>query len=373
MAAPLRTAVIGLGLAGRTFHVPHLAASSDFEITVLCQRSSALGADFAVLAPRARVVHDALEAARAPDVDLVVVATPDRTHFEIAAAALRAGKHVLVDKPLTSTLQQAAELFAIARECGGKLACMPYQNRRYCSDFATVRSLLEARRLGELVEFESHYDRFRPEVRQLWKELDRGALDNLGPHVIDQALLLFGEPTRVCADERALPPRAVTDDAFELQLFYDGAAPGRITGTCAPPRWRCVLKSTMLAPANELKFVLHGSEASFVKSGLDGQEAALGAGGPVLPADGENWAVEPATFAGVLTSGRSGAAETVPSVYTSYVRFYSAFAAALRAPEPLRAQEVSPEMALLLLRVIETARRSSASGRVEPLVPVPDI
>ena len=373
MAAPLRTAVIGLGLAGRTFHVPHLAASSDFEITVLCQRSSALGADFAVLAPRARVVHDALEAARAPDVDLVVVATPDRTHFEIAAAALRAGKHVLVDKPLTSTLQQAAELFAIARECGGKLACMPYQNRRYCSDFATVRSLLEARRLGELVEFESHYDRFRPEVRQLWKELDRGALDNLGPHVIDQALLLFGEPTRGWADVRALRPGAVTDDAFELQLFYDGAAPGRITGTCAPPRWRCVLKSTMLAPANELKFVLHGSEASFVKSGLDGQEAALGAGGPVLPADGENWAVEPATFAGVLTSGRSGAAETVPSVYTSYVRFYSAFAAALRAPEPLRAQEVSPEMALLLLRVIETARRSSASGRVEPLVPVPDI
>jgi scyllo-inositol 2-dehydrogenase (NADP+) len=129
----------------------------------------------------------------------------------------------------------------------------------------------------------------------------------------------------------------------------------------------------MLAPANELKFVLHGSEASFVKSGLDGQEAALGAGGPVLPADGENWAVEPATFAGVLTSGRSGAAETVPSVYTSYVRFYSAFAAALRAPEPLRTQEVLPEMALLLLRVIETARRSSASGRVEPLVPVPDI
>jgi hypothetical protein len=426
----LRACVLGLGLAGRFFHVPHLAHSRDFEVVSVVQRGAldaALAADLAALAPRARVERDALAALAAPDVDVVVVATPDATHAELAAAALRAGKHVLVDKPLVQTLGQAAALFALARsrEGGaGRLACMPYQNRRHCGDFMAVVDVLRARRVGELVEFASHYDRFRPAVRPIWKELDRGALDNLGPHVVDQALLLFGEPARVFADIRALRAGAVTDDAFELQLFYDGGADAdaaseaaaggaatdaaavsgaaldaaaatgaaaadaaiaasaggaraparrrrrRIDGLFAPPRWRCVLKSTMLAAANELKFVLHGTEGSFVKSGLDGQEAMLCAGGPVLP-DGESYGVEPAHLAGTLTLASGAAASTVATPRGTYATMYAAFAAACRSPGALEAQEVPPAMALLLLRVLETARISAASGRVERLVEEP--
>ena len=406
----LRACVLGLGLAGRFFHVPHLAHSRDFEVVAVVQRGAldaALAADLAALAPRARVERDALAALAAPDVDVVVVATPDATHAELAAAALRAGKHVLVDKPLVQTLAQAAALFALARsrEGGaGRLACMPYQNRRHCGDFMAVTDVLRARRVGELVEFASHYDRFRPAVRPIWKELDRGALDNLGPHIVDQALLLFGEPVRVFADIRALRAGAVTDDAFELQLFYDGgidevvaeeaAAVGaatdaaaadsaggvhapasrrrrrRIEGLFAPPRWRSVLKSTMLAAANELKFVLHGTSGSFVKSGLDGQEAVLCAGGPVLP-DGEGYGVEPAHLAGTLTPASGAAASTVATPRGTYAAMYTAFAAACRSPGALEAQEVPPAMALLLMRVLETARKSAASGRVERLVEEP--
>jgi len=371
---PLRTCVLGLGLAGRFFHVPHLAAlPALFDITVVSQRGPcepALLADLAVLAPRARLERDALAALASPDVDLVVVATPDATHLALALAALRAGKHVLIDKPLVQSLAQARELFAAARgEAGGRLLCMPYQNRRHCGDFMAVERVLAGGGLGELVEYEAHYSRFRPAVRQLWKELDRGALDNLGPHVVDQALRLFGEPARVWADVRALRDGAVTDDAFELHLFYDGApgAPGRIAGLFPPPRWRAVLRSTMLAAANERKFVLHGTRGSFEKAGLDGQEATLCAGGPVLPT-AAGYGVEPAGLAGTLTLGATGETSAVPTPRGTYATLYESLARAAAAERPLDAQEVSPDVATLLLRVLETARASAASGRVEALV-----
>jgi scyllo-inositol 2-dehydrogenase (NADP+) len=390
-ARRLRAAVLGLGLAGRFFHVPHLAASPDFELVVCVQRSelgTALAADLAALAPRARLERDAAAALAAEDVDVVVIATPDATHFALAAEALRRGKHVLVDKPLVQTLAQAAALYALARgEARGRLCCMPYQNRRHCGDFLAVQQVLSEGTLGALVEYRAAYDRYRPEPRRIWKELDRGALDNLGPHVIDQALLLFGEPTRVLADVRALRAGAVTDDAFELQLFYDtgnaaasGAAAGgsasaparrRIAGLVAPPRWRAVLSSSMLCAANERKFVLHGLDGSFEKSGLDGQEAMLCAGGPVRPDSAPGYGVEPPHLAGTLTLGATGASSTVPTPFGSYATMYSRFARAARSAEPLAEQEVPPEMAILLLRVIETARLSAASGRIEPLIEEP--
>ena len=367
---PLRAAVVGLGLAGRFFHVPHLAANPNYEVTVLCQRAPVADADLAALAPRARVVHSVEEVIAAADVDVVVVASPDATHFDFASRALAAGKHVLVDKPFAQSLAQAAALLAQAARAGR--ACMPYQNRRHCADFATVAALLAGGRLGELVEYTAHYDRFRPAVRSIWKELDRGALDNLGPHVVDQAVLLFGEPERVWADVRALRDGSPQDDFFELHLFYAAARAGRLPGLVAPPRSKAVLRSTMLAAANDLKFVIHGLAGSFVKSGLDGQEAALCAGGPVAPpADGGALWEEPEAFFGMLTTA-AGAVEAVPSLRgVSYSAMYDAFAASCRAPAPLAAQEVGPAQALLTMRVIETARLSAASGRVEPLVAVP--
>ena len=368
-APRIRVAVLGLGLAGRFFHVPHFAASADFEVTVLCSRGARslaepLAAELRVLCPRARLETDALAAVRAADVDLVVIATPDSTHAALASAALAASKHVLVDKPMVPTLAQAAALLAEA--AAARRVCMPYQNRRHCGDFVTVESLLRARRLGALIEYEAHFSRFRPVVRPVWKEVDRGALDNLGPHLIDQALLLFGPPARVWADVRALRDGAASDDAFELHLFYAKGAAG---GLVPPPRWRAVLRSTMLAAANAETYTLHGTEGSFQKAGLDGQEAALCAGGPVLPTTAPGYGEEPAKWHGRLTLA-SSATEVIPTLRASFAALYDGLAKTIRSGDFLSA-EIPPQMSLLLLRVLETARKSAASGAIEALIDEP--
>jgi scyllo-inositol 2-dehydrogenase (NADP+) len=371
----LRVAVIGLGLAGRTFHIPHLVASGDFDIKVLCARSElseSLIADLSLLCPHARLEKNGLTAILSVDVDVVVIATPDATHAALGMAALRAGKHVLIDKPLTQTLEEAQALLHFAAGGpGGRLCCMPYQNRRYCGDFVTVKELLEAHKIGDVVEYEAHYNRYRPQVRQIWKELDRGSLANLGPHVIDQALLLFGEPTRVWACIKELRDGAITDDAFEIQLFYDHdkttpTGKQRLPGLITPPKWRVVLRSTMLAADNEEMFIIHGTKGSFKKCGLDGQEAFLSSGGPVLPT-ATGYGIEAAKDHGKLTHS-DGTIEMIPTAFASYATLYSKFAIAARSQHPLASQEISPQMAILLMRVMATARKSSVSGNTEMLI-----
>lgn len=376
------TALVGTGLAGRYFHAPHIAVHDAFDIVALLQRSSVLTAedDWMQLAPNARLVHSIAEIATLSDAELVVIASPDATHFEFAKACLQGGKHVLIDKPMAQTVAQAYELLSIA--AASKLLCMPFQNRRYDGDFLTVAKLLKAGSLGRLVEYEAHFDRCRPSIPSGWKERERGTLANLGPHLIDQAVYLFGEPTHVQADIGILRKGGTADDYCQIELFYCDATsplsasapvpPARLPGLVAPPR-KSILKSSVLAPDNDLRYVLHGTGGSFVKRGLDGQEAALcTAGRVVLPGTAsDGWGVEDAEKHGVLIksdpiTGAVLSRETVTTEPGSYLRLYDTVAEALQSDDPSAAQSVSALQAMATMHIIELARVSAAEGRRVP-------
>jgi scyllo-inositol 2-dehydrogenase (NADP+) len=316
----LKVALIGRGLGGTAFHMPLIRALSELELFVVA------GA------------VDAVSAAVTPVVDLVVISSPNRTHFPLAEAALKAGKHVVIDKPFTVSVEEADTLIALARERGRMLAA--FHNRRWDGDFLTVKKVLP--RLGELKLFEAHWDRFRTDIRPGWKDAadgGAGTLNDLGPHLIDQALLLFGMPEAVSADLAAQREGAALDDYFSLTLHY--------------PRMRAVLGASTLVMDPRPRFALHGTGGSFVKYGLDPQEAALKAGADPRAA-GED---VPEHFGTLTTRGGS---ERVPTEAGHYLAFYEGVVAAIRdgAPPP-----VDPADARDGLRIIELARRSAEEGR----------
>ncbi|WP_010543401.1 oxidoreductase [Sphingomonas elodea] len=332
----IRTGLIGFGLGGTAFHAPLIAAVDGLELAaVATSRAEALAAAYPgvpATTPEALIAD--------PAIDLVVISTPNATHFPLAQAALAAGKHVVIDKPLTPAASEADALIALARQQGRLL--VPFHNRRWDSDFLTVRRLVESGRLGEILLFEAHWDRFRPDLAQAWKEAPGGGqLLDLGPHMLDQVLVLFGMPEAVRADVVGQRGNSAVDDYFELTLFY-GAR-------------RVVLASSRMIAAPRPRFSIHGRGGSFVKFGLDPQEAAMRAGGSV--GDPRHGAEDPAQF-GVLTLP-DGSQETIPSERGDYTRFYAGVAAAIRdgAAAPVAAGD-----ALDGLRLIEAARRSAEEG-----------
>jgi scyllo-inositol 2-dehydrogenase (NADP+) len=316
----LKVALIGRGLGGTAFHMPLIRASSELELFVVAGAA------------------DAVRAAVTPVVDLVVISSPNRTHFPLAEAALKAGKHVVIDKPFTVSVAEADALIALARERGRMLTA--FHNRRWDGDFLTVRKILP--RLGEVKLFEAHWDRFRREIRPGWKDAadgGAGTLNDLGPHLIDQALLLFGMPEAVSADVAAQREGATVDDYFSLTL-HDGGM-------------RAVLGASTLVMDPRPRFALHGTGGSFVKYGLDPQEAALKAG-----ADPRSVGNELPEHYGRLTS-ESGS-ERVPTEQGRYLAFYQGVVAAIRDGWP---PPVDPVDARDGLRIIELARRASEEGR----------
>lgn len=271
--------------------------------------------------------------------DLVIVASPNTTHFTIAVQALKAGRHVVVDKPFTVTVDEADELIRIAHERERVLSV--FHNRRWDADFLTLRALLP--RLGEVLLFEAHWDRFRPSIKPGWREQPEpgsGLLSDLGPHLIDQALQLFGMPDALTAEVLSQRPGAQVDDYFDLTLHYSA---------------RCVcLRSSTLVAAPRPRLSVHGTSGSFVKHGLDPQEAQLKSGmNPLDPGFG----VDP--IAGTLTHA-DGSPETVPSRHGNYRAFYEAVADAILngAPPPVRPQDARDGLSLF-----DLARRASAEGR----------
>jgi scyllo-inositol 2-dehydrogenase (NADP+) len=321
---PLKVALIGRGLGGSVFHAPLIRALPALDLVTIAGSA------------------DAAAAAIAPGIDLVVISAPNRTHFPLAAAALEAGKHVVVDKPFTVTVAEADALIALAREKGRMLTI--FHNRRWDGDFLTVKKILP--RLGEVRLFEAHWDRFRGEIRPGWKDAadgGAGTLNDLGPHLIDQALQLFGLPDALSADIRAQREGASVDDYFSLTLHYD-----------AQP---VVLGASTLVMDPRPRFALHGTGGSFVKYGLDPQEAALKAG-----ADPRAAGEEAAEHHGTLTT--EAGAERVPTERGRYLTFYDGVVAAIRdgAPPP-----VDPADAREGLRIIELARRASQEGLRLPL------
>ncbi|WP_225409432.1 oxidoreductase [Stigmatella hybrida] len=332
---PLRVGLIGYGLSGATFHARLLAAEPAFVLDAVSTRNAeAVARDW----PSARVLSvDALLAD--PTLEVAIVTSPNDSHAELARRALQAGKHVVVEKPFTLDSGEALQLGALARERGLCLAV--FHNRRWDGDFLTVSQLLAQGRLGTLYSFESHFDRLRPQVKKRWKEdavPGGGLLWDLGAHLIDQALQLFGLPESVMADLGLQRPGAQAVDWFHLLLRY-----GEL---------RVILRSGSVVHEPWPRFVLHGEADAFVKYGLDPQEEQLKAG--LLPG-APGWGAEPPERHGRLSQGGS-----VPTAPGSYGRFYGQLAAAIAGQGPV---PVTAESAAEVIRVIEAAQRSASEGR----------
>lgn len=360
MSEPIRVAVLGFGLAGRVFHCPFVSAIPGLELAAIVQRK---GDEAAEAYPQARVLRSADDALADQTIDLVVVGTPNETHETLALAALRAGKHVVVDKPMAASSAGAATLIRAARDAGKQL--FPFHNRRWDGDFLTIRTLLAEGRLGRLAAVHSQWDRFRPVPRaHTWKEADNdanGLLQDLGPHLLDQALALFGLPQRLTASVRREREGTKIEDAFDILLEFDRPA---AAGTAAHTlRYTC--GSTMIAADAAPRFRVNGTSGSYSKCGVDPQEAHLVADGRHPPRFGSSvpWISEPEAAWGTLTLAAEPAnrpAEltraTLPTQEGDYRFFYAGVRDAIlgAAPAPVGALD-----AWRVARLIELARESS--------------
>ncbi len=343
MTSPLKIGLMGYGFAGQTFHAPVIAHCGRALVAAIATgQPERAAADF----PAAIVVAD-LDALTALDeVECVVIATPNDTHFDLARRALEGGKHVVVDKPVTLTAAEARTLAELARARG--LVFAPFHNRRWDGDFLTVRKLVESGELGRITHYESHFDRFRPLVQQRWREdatRGGGLLYDLGPHLIDQTLALFGAPASVTAVVKTRREHASAPDYVHLLLGYD--------------ELDVVLHASALA-AFSPRFVIDGTRGSYVKNGLDTQEDQLRAG--LRPGN--------AGFAGGneagqlrVLDGENEVTRTLPTVDGDYIGFYRALAASIQDGV---AFPVTPQDAVDVMTVIELAIESAASGRTVP-------
>ena len=331
--------MIGFGFVSKTFHVPLLEATPGYKITAV---SSSRPADVTAVLPDVDVVSDPKLLATHPDVDLIVIASPNETHAPLAELAMRAGRNVVVDKPFTITSEEARHLGAVAKENDVLLSV--FQNRRWDSDFLTVQDAIHRDLLGKIVLFESRIDRYRPEVRDRWREIPgpgAGLLYDLGPHLIDQTLLLFGIPDSVQATLAKQRRGARTDDFFQLVLRY-----GEMVAT---------LGAGSLVSGGSARFTLHGDRASVVKQKPDIQEDQLRAG--VVPG-APDWGLDPVDA--VLYEGATGDTRVLMTARGDQRGYYVALREALlgRAPNP-----VPPEQGATVMAIIEAGLRSDTEGR----------
>ncbi|MER6982784.1 Gfo/Idh/MocA family oxidoreductase [Streptomyces carpinensis] len=352
---PLRVGLVGYGLAGSVFHAPLIAATEglvlDTVVTSNQERQAQARAEF----PDVRLAAGPDELfARADELDLVVVASPNKTHVPLATAALQAGLPVVVDKPVAGTAAEARDLAALAE--GRGLLLSVFQNRRWDNDFLTLRRLIADGELGDVWRFESRFERWRPKPKGGWRESGDpaeigGLLYDLGSHVVDQALVLFGPVTQVYAESVIRRAGAETDDDTFIALTHAGGVRSHLYVSAT---------AAQLGP----RFRVLGSQAGYVKYGLDPQEAALREGARPGP---EGWGREDESLWGRVGAGESpvtGGGRPVPTLPGDYPAYYAAVAAALRegAPNPVTAHE-----AAATLDVLEAARRSARDGVVVQL------
>jgi len=334
MAREIAVGLIGFGYAGATFHAPLLAATPGLAIVrVASSRPEAVRAAL----PGVAVSADSHAVATDDAVELVVIATPNATHVPLATAALRARKHVVVEKPFTLALTEARDLATLAADVDRTL-CV-FGNRRYDSDFLTVRAALEAGELGAVARFVSRIDRYRPVVRDRWREGDgpgAGLLYDLAPHLIDQAVALFGAPDDVRATLARQRPGARSDDAFELELRYGSQL--------------VQLGGSMLTAGGSPRFVVHGDRASLIKAEPDTQETQLRAG---MAPGTRGWGVD--RDDAVLYDGSSGRIRSIAARPGDQRVFYTTLRDALegRGETPVPLVQTIGTMAIL-----EAAHRS---------------
>jgi predicted dehydrogenase len=337
--------LVGFGFAGRVFHAPIISAVPGLRLRAILQRS---GDDAATLYPSAQVVRSMDQLLDISEINVVVIATPNVSHYPLAKQCLLAGRDVVVDKPFTTTYAEAVELVDLAKRLGRFLTV--YQNLRFNGDFRTIRNLVESQSLGRIALYEAHFDRYRSELRPgAWREAadaGSGVFFDLGVHLIDQALLLFGLPEAVTADIRIERSGAVVDDAFDVVLQY--------------PKTRALLRASMLAIAPDLRYLVRGEQAAFVKHGIDPQEAALKRGEVPqkdAPQD-DSWGKEPSDKWGALYTPDADtvAARRIPTTPGDYRLFYANLRDAILGRTTI---EVTPRQILNVMKVLELAQESS--------------
>ena len=340
MSSVLKVGLMGYGLAGATFHAPVIEHCGRATVAAIAtSQAERATADY----PDAAVVPD-FDALIARDgLDCIVIATPNDTHFELAHKALSAGRHVVVDKPVTLSARDARTLADLA--AGRGLLFAPFHNRRWDGDFMTLRTLIESGRLGRITQFESHFDRFRPMVPQRWREeasRGGGLLFDLGPHLIDQALALFGAPRTVAATVKQHRDHAHAPDYVHLQLGYADK--------------EVILHATALAALEPPRFSVHGTRGSYTKNGLDVQEDQLKAG--LRPGDAEFGKNPPGLLREV--DGDHDLRHEFATRDGAYADYYRSLAASILDGKPF---PVSPQDAVDVMTVIELAIQSDAEGR----------
>ncbi len=342
----LRVGLLGYGMSSKTFHAPLVAATPGLElVAVSSSDATKVQADW----PDVRVADDPLAVIGQADVDLIIIPTPNDTHFPLAKAALNAGKHVVVDKPFTVTLSQAYELTALAAAKG--LLLSVFHNRRWDSDFLTVKDLLAQGQLGEVRYFESHFDRFRPQVSQRWREQQgagSGIWYDLGPHLIDQALQLFGNPVAINADLAELRNGAQATDYFHVTLIY--------------PQLRVVLHGSLLAAAESPRYQIHGTAGSYIKYGIDPQEELLRNGNFPPQAD---WGTDMRDGDLTLASNDDVIRQALPTLAGYYPAYYAAVCDAIngRGENPVKPEEAIQVMELIELGIQSAQQRKTLSLR----------
>lgn len=340
----LNVGIAGFGLSGQAFHAPFIKANPHFRLNAIATARDLAGK----LYPGVRIFRSFEEMIADADIDLVILCTPNTLHFSQARMALEAGKHVIVEKPMTTSSSEARQLIEIAGGSGRKL--FPFHNRRWDSDFLTVKHIIEQGYLGKVLDYECHFDRYNPEItRASWRYSQAeggGTLFDLGIHLVDQAVSLFGKPQGVFCRLFNQRPGSVADDSFDLKLIYPGL--------------NVTLKASVFVKEPGPRFQVHGTLGSFIKYGIDPQEASLRKGKtPGSPRFG----TEAAKNRGILHSqafGKTirGPYETLPGNYMAY--FVDVYASIVNMSEPC----VKPEDALLNITIVEAAQRSHAEKRV---------
>ncbi|HTZ48838.1 MAG TPA: Gfo/Idh/MocA family oxidoreductase [Verrucomicrobiae bacterium] len=337
----LDVGLIGFGLGGRSFHAPVINAVPGLRLAAILQRS---GDSAAQLYPHARIVRTLDELLAIDSIRLIAISTPNQTHFSLAQRCLEAGRHVVVDKPFTTTVAEAVTLLEFAQQ--KKLVLSVYHNRRFDADFQALRQNIAAGALGRVLRFESTYDRFRPSPKPgAWREQPgpgSGILYDLAPHLIDQAMTLLGTPQALSADVRTERHNISTDDAFDIFLYY-------------PQGVRALLRATMMSANPRPRLVVLGEKGSYLKREFDPLEPTLREG--KVPT-GSSWVVEKEENFGELTLVESGVTTTgkIPST-GDWREFYVNVRDAILSSVPLL---VTHQQALNVMVALELAQESSS-------------
>ncbi len=346
---PLPVALIGYGNAARIFHAPLISGTPAMQLAVVCSSKPAVvRADW----PDVPVVATAQQAFDDPQVDLVVIATGNESHYPLAREALEAGKHVVVDKPCTVTLAQTQDLLQTAHAQGRVLTV--FQNRRWDADFLALQQVLASGVLGRVVHFESHFDRYRPVVPDRWREQDlpgSGLWFDLGAHLVDQCLQLFGPPDDMLLDLACQRDGAQVNDYFHATLRFGSRHPGL----------RAILHGSTLVPELGPRFVVHGTLGSFVKYGLDVQEDALKAGQRPNSTGPAGWGHDPVPRRLTVATAQGLQVSTAPNPTGNYLAFYAQLAAHLQGTQAHPA--VRPDHVEAAMQLLTIGERSAALGQ----------